>query len=85
MENKLNKVADGYVDETVFDSKALYQKDLMDEQFTEWDLVFNWCTDSVNLLPFQKFRWCNGCNFAFLKIFYISCNNMIYANSLSRN
>ena len=49
MDNELNMVAGGTPYETAIDSQALCFKGFMDEQFTEWDLVFNWCTDSAKV------------------------------------
>ena len=49
MENELNMISGGYVDETAEDSQALYYKKLMDEQFFFTDMLFHWCKDSAKV------------------------------------
>ena len=42
MENKLNMVTGGTIDQTIFDSNALYSKGYMDEEVGSFDITFHW-------------------------------------------
>ena len=46
MENKLNMVTGGTIDQTIFDSNALYSKGYMDEEVGSFDITFHWNTAS---------------------------------------
>ena len=49
MDNKLNMVNGGFIDETAYDSWALYDKKYMDHSFSIADMTFHWLTNSAKV------------------------------------
>ena len=48
-DNKLNMVTGGNFGQTAFDSQALHFKGYMDEEFSEWDMIFHWVKNSAKV------------------------------------